>query len=206
MNKNNSKIIWKNYNGKKKLFTVLPKSESNIIQHRNWDPFSSKLGAALFNGLEIFPFKYNSKIFYFGKISVSTLDHLLDIIQPDGMIYLQEGSNIDNKNLKNIVIVDNKKDDSSSCSDSKNLFDVIYSDNISGEDLQKQILNHEVYLKNLGFLIITLNKIEKINDRTFRDQINNIRMNFNSSLTLIQEINLASFFKNSMMIIIQKIE
>ena len=206
MNKNNSKIIWENYSGRKKLFTILPKSEGSVVQHRNWNPFSSKLGAALFNGLEIFPFKYNSKIFYFGKISNSTLDHLLDIIYPDGMIYLQEDSNVDNKNLKNVVIVDNEKDNTLSNNDSKNLFDVIYSDNISDEYLQKQILNHEVYLKNLGFLIITLNKIGKINDTTFRDQINNIRMNSNSSLTLIQEINLASFFKNSMMIILQKIE
>ena len=50
MNKNNSKIIWENYSGRKKLFTILPKSEGSVVQHRNWNPFSSKLGAALFNG------------------------------------------------------------------------------------------------------------------------------------------------------------
>jgi len=204
MNKNNSKIMWKNYNGRKKLFTIVPKSKGDIVQHRNWNPFSSKLGAALFNGLEIFPFKYNSKIFYFGKTSNSTLDHLLDIICPDGMIYLQEDSNIEIKNLKNVVIVDNKQDNTLSNNDSKNLFDVIYSDNITDENLQKQILNYEMYLKNLGFLIITLNKIGKMNDISFRDQINNIRINSNSSLTLIQEINLSNFFKDSMMIILQK--
>ena len=70
--------------------------------------------------------------------------------------------------------------------------------------MQKQILNYEMYLKNLGFLIITLNKIGKMNDISFRDQINNIRINSNSSLTLIQEINLSNFFKDSMMIILQK--
>ena len=43
-----------------------------------------------------------------------------------------------------------------------------------------------------------------MNDISFRDQINNIRINSNSSLTLIQEINLSNFFKDSMMIILQK--
>ena len=206
MNKNNSKIIWKNYNGKKKLFTVLPKSESNIIQHRNWDPFSSKLGAALFNGLEIFPFKSNSNIFYFGKISNSTFDHLSDIIFPDGMIYLQEDSSIEIKNLKNVVIIDNKKDNTLSNNYSKNLFDIIYSDNITDENLQNQIPVYEQYLKNSGFLIITLNKIANMNNTEFQDQINNIRINSNSSLLLIQEINLSNFFKNSIMIVLQKSE
>ena len=206
MNKNNSKIIWENYSGRKKLFTILPKSEGSVVQHRNWNPFSSKLGAALFNGLEIFPFKSNSNIFYFGKISNSTFDHLSDIIFPDGMIYLQEDSSIEIKNLKNVVIIDNKKDNTLSNNYSKNLFDIIYSDNITDENLQNQIPIYEQYLKNSGFLIITLNKIANMNNTEFQDQINNIRINSNSSLLLIQEINLSNFFKNSIMIVLQKSE
>ena len=206
MNKTDPKIIWKNYNGRKKLFTYIPKSENSTIQYRNWDPFSSKLGAALFNGLEIFPFKSNSNIFYFGKISNSTFDHLSDIIFPDGMIYLQEDSSIEIKNLKNVVIIDNKKDNTLSNNYSKNLFDIIYSDNITDENLQNQIPIYEQYLKNSGFLIITLNKIANMNNTEFQDQINNIRINSNSSLLLIQEINLSNFFKNSIMIVLQKSE
>ena len=68
MNKNNSKIIWKDYNGKKRLFTIISKPENQKNQYRNWNPFYSKLAAALFNGLEIFPFKPNSKILYFDNL------------------------------------------------------------------------------------------------------------------------------------------
>ena len=204
MNKNNSKIIWKDYNGKKKLFTIIPKPENQKNQYRNWNPFYSKLAAALFNGLEIFPFKPDSKIFYSDNSSNTTLNHLLDIIDSKGTIYLQKNNATKIKNLKNVVIVDNKQDNTLSNNDSKNLFDVIYSDNITDENLQKQILNYEMYLKNLGFLIITLNKIGKMNDISFRDQINNIIINSNSSLKLTQEINLSNFFKKSMMIIMQK--
>ena len=204
MNKNNSKLVWKNYNGKKKLFTVIPKSENSTVQHRDWDPLSSKLGAALFNGLEIFPFEFNSKIFYLQQVPDSTLDHLLDIIHPDGTIYVQGINNDKIKNSKN-VIIDEEKNKLSSKGNSKKLFDVIYLDKTPDEDLQTHLTNCESSLKNSGFLIITLNKIGKTNYTSFQDQINKIIINSNLSLTLIQEINLSNFFKNNMMIVMQKI-
>ena len=206
MSKNNSKIIWEKSDGRKKLFTVIPKSENQTNQYRNWNPFYSKLAAALFNGLEIFPFKSDSKIFYSDSSSTTTLNHLLDIVDSNGTIYLQKNNSAKIKNLKNVVIVDQEKIATLSSNGLKELFDVIYLDIITNENLRTQILNHEKTLKNSGFLIIILNKITKINDPSFRDQINNIIINSNSSLKLIQEINLANFFKKSMMIIMQKIE
>ena len=206
MSKNNSEIIWEKSDGRKKLFTVIPKSENQINQYRNWNPFYSKLAAALFNGLEIFPFKFDSKIFYSDSSSTTTLNHLLDIIDSKGTIHLQKNNSAKIKNLKNVVIVDQEKNYTLSSNDLKESFDVIYLDIITNENLRTQILNHEKTLKNSGFLIIILNKITKINDQSFRDQINNIIINSNSSLKLIQEINLSNFFKKSMMIIMQKIE
>jgi len=72
--------------------------------------------------------------------------------------------------------------------DRKEAFDVIYLDITINENLQTQILNHEMTLKNSGFLIIILNSI--ITDSSL-------------SLQFIQEINLSDFF-NSMMVILQK--
>ena len=204
MNKNNSKIIWKDYNGKKKLFTIIPKPENQKNQYRNWNPFYSKLAAALFNGLEIFPFKPDSKIFYSDNSSNTTLNHLLDIIDSKGTIYLQKNNATKIKNLKNVVIISQGKNSTLFNHDRKETFDVIYLDTTISENLQTQILNHEMTLKNSGFLIIILNSISKINDPSFRNQINNIITNSSSSLQFIQEINLSDFFKNSMMIILQK--
>ena len=206
MNKNNSKIIWKDYNGKKRLFTIIPKPENQKNQYRNWNPFYSKLAAALFNGLEIFPFKPDSKIFYSDNSSNTTLNHLLDIIDSKGTIYLQKNNATKIKNLKNVVIIDEVKNNILHNHDQKDTFDIIYLDIMNNENLQTQILNHATTLKKLGFLIIILNSISKINDPLFRNQINGIIAKPSSSLKLIQEINLSNFFKNSMMIILQKIE
>ena len=206
MNKNNSKINWKDYNGKKKLFTIIPKPENQKNQYRNWNPFYSKLAAALFNGLEIFPLKPDSKIFYSDNSSNTTLNHLLDIIDSKGTIYLQKNNAAKIKNLKNVVIIDQEKNSTLFNHDRKETFDVIYLDITISENLQTQILNHEMTLKNLGFLIIILNSIPKINDSSFRNQINDVIANSSSSLQFIQEINLSAFFKNCMMVILQKTE
>ena len=206
LNKNNSKIIWENHNGRKKLFTIIPKSENQKNQYRNWNPFYSKLAAALFNGLEIFPFKPNSKIFYSDNTSNTTLSHLLDIIDSKDVIYLLKNNSTKIKNLKNVVIIDEVKNNILHNHDQKDTFDIIYLDIMNNENLQTQILNHATTLKKLGFLIIILNSISKINDPLFRNQINGIIAKPSSSLKLIQEINLSDFFKNSMMIILQKIE
>ena len=206
MSKNNSKIIWEKSDGRKKLFTVIPKSENQTNQYRNWNPFYSKLAAALFNGLEIFPFKSDSKIFYSDSSSTTTLNHLLDIVDSKGTIYLQKNNSAKIKNLKNVVVVDQEKIPTLSSNGLKESFDVIYLDIITNENLRTQILNHEKTLKNSGFLIIILNSISKINDFSFRNQINDIITNSSSSLQLIQEINLSGFFKNCMMVILQKTE
>ena len=204
MNKNNSKIIWKDYNGKKKLFTIIPKPENQKNQYRNWNPFYSKLAAALFNGLEIFPLKPDSKIFYSDNSSNTTLNHLLDIIDSNGTIFLQKNNVAKIKNLKNVVIISQGKNSTLFNHARKETFDVIYLDITISENLQTQILNHEITLKNSGFLIIILNSISKINDSSFRNQINDIITNSSSSLQFIQEINLSGFFKNCMMVILQK--
>ena len=206
MSKNNSKIIWKKSDGRKKLFTVIPKSENQTNQYRNWNPFYSKLAAALFNGLEIFPFKPDSKIFYSDNSSNTTLNHLLDIIDSKGTIYLQKNNAAKIKNLKNVVIIDQEKNSTLFNHDRKETFDIIYLDITISENLQTQILNHEMTLKNSGFLIIILNSISKISDSSFRNQINDVITNSSSSLQFIQEINLSGFFKNCMMVILQKTE
>src|SRR4030065_2682548 len=52
------------------------------IEYRLWDPFRSKLAAAIMNGLEIFPFKENSSVLYLGVSTDTTASHISDIVGP----------------------------------------------------------------------------------------------------------------------------
>ncbi|MFH2106557.1 MAG: fibrillarin-like rRNA/tRNA 2'-O-methyltransferase [Candidatus Micrarchaeota archaeon] len=61
------------------------------IEYRNWDPFRSKLAAAMKNGLKTFPFKKDAKVLYLGASTGTTVSHLSDVCV-DGEIYAVEVS------------------------------------------------------------------------------------------------------------------
>jgi fibrillarin-like pre-rRNA processing protein len=171
MNQFTPKIAWKNFHGKKKLYSVV--SKNNKTEHRIWNPYHSKLAAALFNGLEIFPFKYDSKIFYYEKFRGSTLNHLIDIVESDGMLCTIK-NNLDVVNKKtNIVYVESKDFDMSNHIFEEKKFDIIYFDIMNNSDLETQILNYEYILKNSGFLILILNYSNSIEIDTSKKSLEN---------------------------------
>ena len=121
------------------------------------------------------------------------------------MIYVQKSS-IKIKNSKNVVMIDNEKNNTVDKHNGKKQFDVIYFDITNTQNLEAELLNQKTNLKNQGFIIIIFYSVSKTNDSSFKNQINNIINHSALSLQLIQEVNLAGFFKNSMMVVLQKTE
>ena len=143
MKQTNTKISWKNFNGKIKLYTIYSTSGKEN-QERNWSPFLSKLSAALFNGLEVFPFRNNSKIFFLEESRTITLTHLYDLVDSPSQI-------INHKfNKKNLEINYADKNGIES-------FDVMYFDLGTIKNPIVKIFDYQKLLKKFGFLIILLN-------------------------------------------------
>ena len=155
MNQFVPKILWENNHGKKKLYSFI--SENNKTKNRIWNPYHSKLAAALFNGLEIFPFKSDSKILYYEKLQSSTLNHLNDIVKISGKIYAVKNSFDVIKSKTNITYIEPKNFDITNNIFQKENFDIIYFDIMDNHDLQTKILNYKNNIKNLGFLILIIN-------------------------------------------------
>lgn len=57
------------------------------IEYRVWDPFRSKLAAAIMNGLKTFPFTNAGRILYLGVSTGTTTSHISDIVGPSGVIF-----------------------------------------------------------------------------------------------------------------------
>lgn len=68
-------------------------------EYRAWDPFRSKLAAAVKKGLKNFPFKKDSKILYLGASTGTTISHLSDIVGDKGEIFSVEISTEPMKSL-----------------------------------------------------------------------------------------------------------
>jgi fibrillarin-like pre-rRNA processing protein len=73
------------------------------IEYRLWDPFRSKLSAAILKGLETVPINSGQKVLYLGAASGTTPSHISDIVGEDGHIYCVEFASRSLRELVNNV-------------------------------------------------------------------------------------------------------
>jgi len=56
-------------------------------EYRIWDPFRSKLAAAILNGIKELPITSGSKVLYLGSATGTTASHVSDIVGEMGLVY-----------------------------------------------------------------------------------------------------------------------
>jgi len=59
-------------------------------EYRIWDPFRSKLAAAILKGLKTVPIQPSHKVLYLGAASGTTASHVSDIVGENGYVYCVE--------------------------------------------------------------------------------------------------------------------
>ena len=59
-------------------------------EYRIWDPFRSKLAAAMRKGLRDFPLNYGDKVLYLGASTGTTVSHVSDLIGNKGLVFAVE--------------------------------------------------------------------------------------------------------------------
>ncbi|CCC82236.1 fibrillarin-like rRNA/tRNA 2'-O-methyltransferase [Thermoproteus tenax] len=62
------------------------------VEYREWNPYRSKLAAAILNGLKVMPIGEGSHVLYLGAASGTTPSHVSDIVGDKGLIYSVEFS------------------------------------------------------------------------------------------------------------------
>jgi fibrillarin-like pre-rRNA processing protein len=73
------------------------------VEYRVWDPFRSKLAAAILKGLTIVPIQPHHKVLYLGAASGTTASHVSDIVGENGHVYCVEFSSRSIRELVNNV-------------------------------------------------------------------------------------------------------
>ena len=58
------------------------KDSTDKIEYRVWNPFRSKLAAAIVGGIEKIYMKPGSKVLYLGAASGTTVSHVADLVGP----------------------------------------------------------------------------------------------------------------------------
>jgi fibrillarin-like pre-rRNA processing protein len=174
LEEDNQSFFWINSEGEKKLATENLVIGNQVykeklitkkgIEYRLWDPFRSKLAAAIMNGLEEFPFKNKSTVLYLGVSTGTTISHISDIVGPSGIIFgVEHASRVARDFLdrvathrKNIIPI---LQDARKPTEYFSVFgkvDVVYVDIAQPDQTEIAISNCKMYLKNHGFLFLVI--------------------------------------------------
>jgi fibrillarin-like pre-rRNA processing protein len=74
-------------------------------EYRLWDPYRSKLAAAILKGLDTVPIHPNHRVLYLGAASGTTASHVSDIVGEGGHVYCVEFASRSLRELVNNVCV-----------------------------------------------------------------------------------------------------
>ncbi|KAG7164841.1 rRNA 2'-O-methyltransferase fibrillarin-like [Homarus americanus] len=73
------------------------------IEYRVWNPFRSKLAAAIVGGVANIYMAPGSKVLYLGAANGTTVSHVSDVVGPDGIVYAVEFSHRSGRDLVNMA-------------------------------------------------------------------------------------------------------
>jgi fibrillarin-like pre-rRNA processing protein len=181
----------------------------NGEEYRVWDPFRSKLAAALENGLSELPISNQSKILYLGASTGTTVSHISDIIGLNGVIFAVEASPRVGRELlervaskrENIVpILVDARTPNHYFSILGNV-DVVYCDIAQHDQTEIAVKNSRMYLKPKGtlFLVVKTRSIDvtKVPRHVITQEAKKLEDN---QFTVKQIINLEPFDKDHALI------
>ena len=212
-------FFWIQVEGEKKLATqnLVPGNQvynEKLVQHKGseyriWNPFRSKLAAAIMNDLENFPFNQKSDVLYLGVSTGTTISHISDIVNQGGTIFgIEHASRVARDFLdrvashrKNIVpIIQDARRPEEFFSVYKKV-DIVYVDIAQPDQTNIAIENCRLYLKSGGylFLVIKTRSIDVVKDpkMVIKDEIKKLETLFE----IKQTIDLHPYDKDHAMVI-----
>jgi len=184
------------------------------IEYRLWDPFRSKLAAAIMNGLELFPFKEKSSVLYLGVSTGTTVSHVSDIVGPQGIVFgVEHASRVARDFLdrvashrKNIIPILQDARQPQQYFSVYTKVDVVYVDIAQPDQTDIAISNCKMFLKNEGYLFLVIKArsidVTKAPRKIFEKEKNKLKENFE----IIQVINLSPYDKDHVMVIAKYLE
>jgi fibrillarin-like pre-rRNA processing protein len=173
-------------------------------EFRLWDPFRSKLAAALTKGLDI-DLKPNTRVLYLGASTGTTVSHISDIVGINGRIFAVESSSRVGRELianvssrrKNVIPIISDARKPRGYFSIYDTIDLIYCDIAQPDQTEIAIENCRVYLKRGGILLLVI-KARSIDVTMDPKKVvkREIRKLEDNCCTLLQVVNLDPFDKD----------
>lgn len=130
--------------------------EDGNVEYRQWNPYRSKLAAAIMNGLKAIKIAPKNHVLYLGAATGTTPSHVSDIVGENGEIYCVE---ISERNMRELLKLCERRSnmvpilaDAQECAylGDVGINDIIYQD-ISSKNQAQILLNNTPALKSGGY-------------------------------------------------------
>lgn len=182
-------------------------------EYRWWNPYRSKIAAAIKNGLKEFPVKPESKILYLGSAEGTTISHLSDITGDKGLIF---GVDINAKTMQKFLYL---------CEKRKNLLPILADANrpetlkeylqgtkvdVLCQDVSQKnqaeifLKNARMYLKPSGKGLLSVKARSISQTKTFKQIVKNEEKKLENEFSIIQTIDLNPFETDHAMVFCEK--
>jgi fibrillarin-like pre-rRNA processing protein len=180
------------------------------LEYRIWDPFRSKLAAAILKGLKTVPIQPNHRVLYLGAASGTTASHISDIVGVNGQVYCVEFSARSIRELVNNVCAF-RPNMTPLLEDARmpqryamyvSIIDDIYCDVAQPEQAKILADNADTFLKKRGWVILAVKSqsidVTKEPSEVYRKEIETLKTR---GFTIEDVVNLEPFEKAHVMVV-----
>ena len=138
-------------------------NDGNKVEYRVWNPFRSKLAAAILGQVKYIHMPPGSKVLYLGAASGTTVSHVSDIVGPEGLVYAVEFSHRSGRDLINVA--KKRTNIIPIIEDARHphkyrmlvgIVDTIFADVAQPDQARIVALNAQHFLKNGGHFVISI--------------------------------------------------
>lgn len=179
------------------------------VEYRRWDPYRSKLSAAILRGLGEMPIKPGSSVLYLGAASGTTASHVSDIVGEKGVVYCVEFAPRTMRDL--LAVCERRKNMLPILADArrpedyekyiKGKVDVLYEDVADPEQARILLANARAFLRKGGHAMIAI-KSQSIDvaerpERTYEKVIAQLV----GAFEVLERINLHPFDKDHLFVL-----
>ncbi len=158
------------------------------VEYRVWDPFRSKLAAAILKGLSYLPINVDSKILYLGASTGTTVSHISDIVC-NGIIYaVEHAPRVARELIERVakhrgnvipIVEDARRYESYFGIAGK--VDLIYCDIAQQDQTEIAVANAKAYLKHEGYLMLIVKSrsidVTKEPESIVKAEVNKLKSN-----------------------------
>ncbi|KAG5898362.1 hypothetical protein JTB14_015796 [Gonioctena quinquepunctata] len=138
-------------------------NEGNKTEYRVWNPFRSKLAAAILGGVDQIYMPPGCRVLYLGAASGTTVSHVSDVVGPEGLVYAVEFSHRSGRDLINVA--KKRTNIIPIIEDARHphkyrmlvgMVDTIFADVAQPDQARIVALNAQYFLKNGGHFVISI--------------------------------------------------